>query len=584
MVEYAKEYVFIENFSVIPVGPDKRPLISWKEFQTRLPTGAEIDEWFKKWPDAQIGIVTGKISNLTVVDIELGGDASFLPQETKIVRTGGGGWHYYFKYCEGIMNSARIRELVDIRSEGGYVVAPPSSSSKGEYYVHQEGELLDFPKYLFSNKPSYSPSNGTPSGIEYQIDEYPGYGKGQRNDQMTRYIGLVLRRVHPTEWDTVGMEMIKKANLKNTPPLSEYELGQSYKSIRGREITSAKAKPVPYTREAPPLVLPDDGSDEVLHLAEVAERQKITIDTIYPLGMPCFDDVLMGGILPGDLILIGGETGNGKTSLMQDFAANIMKNEKQLKVLLFTFEVLPQFVWAKFQEMGITNVDPIYVPLKNTSGSVDWIEKKVEEAKKKYQISAVCIDHMGFLAPKQNAINARNVSANYATFLTQIARELKGLAIREEVPVIVPVHVRKTQELSLNDIANSAGLAQEADMVFLIQRERAPKDANVYYTDDTTITLAKNRRTGQTVKAWFSMINGRFAFNNTRNAQEDLMNDKPKEEPKTVVEKVVEKVKEKVEEVVEENNIDDIFDSVFGDPDPVKKQAYTNPDLKDNPF
>ena len=540
MRQHAKDYLH-DKLSVIPVGKDKRPLISWKEFQTRFATEEEVDKWFDEYPDAQIGIVTGKISNLTVVDIEKGGDTSFLPQETLIIQTGGGGWHYYFKYADGIMNSARIRELVDIRSEGGYVVAPPSETTKGFYVVLQTEELLDFPRHLFQQKPSYTPQAEGPvnPSLQHNIDEYIGYGKGQRNDQMTRYIGTVLRRVHGAEWDTTGLAIIREANKKNTPPLSDYELLQSFKSIRGREIMASKSRPVYGTQEAE--VFPDDGSDEVLHLSEVAARQDITVEDVIPLGMPCFDDVIMGGAVAGDLILIGGETGNGKTTLMQDFAVNFMLAHKK-KVLLFTYEVMPQFMWAKFKEMGITEKDLIYVPLKNTSGTVDWVEKKILEAKKKFKVDAVCIDHMGFLLPKQGSANSKNVSANYSTYLTQIARELKSLAIKEELPIIVPVHVRKTQELSLNDIANSAGLGQESDLVFLIQRERAPKDALTYYTDDTVIWIAKNRRTGQTPKAWFTLLGGRFAFNNSRNNQEKLMADLPTEEKKTGREHVLDEI------------------------------------------
>lgn len=546
MKEYAKEYLQ-KKLSVIPVGKDKRPLISWKEFQTRFATEEEVDKWFDEYPDAQIGIVTGKISDLTVVDIEKGGDTAFLPQDTYIVQTGGGGYHYYFKFADGVMNSARIRELVDIRGEGGYVVAPPSETTKGEYVVYQTEELMDFPRHLFpDNKSSYTqqPSGPVNPSLQHNIDEYPGYGKGQRNDQMTRFIGTVLRRVHGAEWDTTGLAIIREANKKNTPPLSDFELMQSFKSIRGREIMASKSRPVYGTPEVE--TFPDDGSDEVLHLAEVASRQAITVEDVIPLGMPVFDDVIMGGAVAGDLILIGGETGNGKTTLMQDFAVNFMLAHKK-KVLLFTYEVMPQFMWKKFKEMGVTENDMICVPLKNTSGTVDWIEKKVQEAKKKFKIDAVCIDHMGFLTPKQGSSGLKQVSANLSTFLTQTARELKVMAIREELPVIVPVHVRKTQELSLNDIANSAGLGQESDLVFLIQRERAPKDALTYYTDDTVIWIAKNRRTGQTPKAWFTLLGGRFAFNNSRNNQEKLMADLPPEDKKSNRDHILDEIIEEAE-------------------------------------
>ena len=46
----------------------KRAMIYWTEFQSRYPTVKEVTTWFSKWPDANIGIVTGKISNLVVFD------------------------------------------------------------------------------------------------------------------------------------------------------------------------------------------------------------------------------------------------------------------------------------------------------------------------------------------------------------------------------------------------------------------------------------------------------------------------------------------------------------------------------------
>ena len=44
-------------------------MVKWKEFQTRHPTIEEVTNWFDKCPDANIGIVTGEISNLVVFDL-----------------------------------------------------------------------------------------------------------------------------------------------------------------------------------------------------------------------------------------------------------------------------------------------------------------------------------------------------------------------------------------------------------------------------------------------------------------------------------------------------------------------------------
>src|SRR2546427_470990 len=67
------------GWSIIPIGcGDKRPLVRWEEFQYRRPTAEEVQAWLSCWPQAGIGIVTGSISRIVVLDIDFqhGGDAS----------------------------------------------------------------------------------------------------------------------------------------------------------------------------------------------------------------------------------------------------------------------------------------------------------------------------------------------------------------------------------------------------------------------------------------------------------------------------------------------------------------------------
>jgi hypothetical protein len=71
MLDYAKDYLQ-RGFSIIPLKPkDKRPAIpSWLEFQKRIPTEEELEQWFGNGSSNGIGIVTGNISGLTVVDLD----------------------------------------------------------------------------------------------------------------------------------------------------------------------------------------------------------------------------------------------------------------------------------------------------------------------------------------------------------------------------------------------------------------------------------------------------------------------------------------------------------------------------------
>ena len=63
-------YYLSLGFSVIPVSQDKKPLIDWKRYQEELPTEAVIRRWWSNWPDANIGLICGKISGIDVLDID----------------------------------------------------------------------------------------------------------------------------------------------------------------------------------------------------------------------------------------------------------------------------------------------------------------------------------------------------------------------------------------------------------------------------------------------------------------------------------------------------------------------------------
>lgn len=557
LLNFAIESLLNDKISVIPVGKNKIPLISWKIYQERLATEEEVRRWFQTYDDPQIGFVTGKISNLLVIDIEKGGDPSFLPQETTIVETGGGGYHYYFTFEEGIMNKARIRPLIDWRGEGGYVVSPNSVSEKGPYTIVQKTPWLKFPKELFPATPIdifQTPGSGSQIFEKKSISEYPGYGKGQRNDEMARYIGYILTQMHPSDWDIEGWQIIQKANTRNVPPLPPNELRSTFESIKRTEKRNnplGRPSRVNYSQSLNsssyegPIILGDE-SDEIKHIAEVAEEQKIDQSDIYPLEMPCFDGVIHGGVSPGDVVVIAGQSGHGKTSLAQDWTMSLIRGDKKTKALWFSYEVLPTHLWNKFQEMGMTREDCAFIPSKHSTGNVAWVEAKIQEGKKKFGIKVVFIDHLGFLLPKTEGILGKNLSSNYASFLTQVMRDIKTIALKEEVIIFLPVHMKKVdsrgRHSDIDDIKDTSGIAQESDLVFLIEREKdKEKDAKSYFTSVTKITLAKNRKTGITVIANFSMINGRFAYDDSADLAKvafDSFEGVKKTEPVVVIEPV----------------------------------------------
>jgi len=118
-------------------------------------------EKIKTWArtgNYNIGLPTGSINNIWVLDIDKksGGLDSLKELEelhgkikTRTIRTGGGGLHFYFIHHEGIRNSAGVWAGVDIRGDGGYVIAPPSGhASGGKYEVITDIDPVCAPAWL----------------------------------------------------------------------------------------------------------------------------------------------------------------------------------------------------------------------------------------------------------------------------------------------------------------------------------------------------------------------------------------------------------------------------------------------------
>lgn len=123
-----------------------------------------IRKWWSRWPDANIGIVTGPESGMFVLDVDgKQGEQSLIElaqrgfdrPDTYAVRTGGGGKHLYFAWPQGtnVRNSqSKIAPGLDIRGQAGYVVAPPSLHASGLRYQINDSAipLAPCPKWLLS--------------------------------------------------------------------------------------------------------------------------------------------------------------------------------------------------------------------------------------------------------------------------------------------------------------------------------------------------------------------------------------------------------------------------------------------------
>lgn len=232
------------GWSVLPLQPgEKRPLLRWEKFQRAPPGEAEIQRWYATWPEANVGIVTGDVSGLVVLDIDPkhGGDRSLdrlealhgkLPA-TIAATTGGGGRHLYFAHPGGVVrNRAGLAQGIDLRGDGGYVVAPPSRHPSGRFYAWEPGSepervgLADLPSWLLDA----ARGRGTGRPIaHWRVLARQGISEGERNSTIASFTGhLLWHGVDPE----VALELMLSWNrARCRPPLPDSEVAAVFDSI-----------------------------------------------------------------------------------------------------------------------------------------------------------------------------------------------------------------------------------------------------------------------------------------------------------------------------------------------------------------
>lgn len=234
------------GWSVIPVEPrGKRPVIAWLEYQQRRADEDEVRQWFETRRRANVAVVTGKISGLVVLDIDTAhhGDESLMalerehgavPQTVEAV-TGSGGRHFYFSHPGGLVrNRAGLMRGIDLRGDGGCVVAPPSVHRSGKRYVwkkgHAPGEaaLTPLPPWLLALIRE-GKARSAHSTVHWRSLISEGVNEGERNSTIASLAGHLLHRDVDAR---VVLELLLTWNrMRCRPPLSDHEVARVVESI-----------------------------------------------------------------------------------------------------------------------------------------------------------------------------------------------------------------------------------------------------------------------------------------------------------------------------------------------------------------
>lgn len=250
------DFDFIEKkklFPIIPVNENKKPLVEWKKEENHITDLKDISNKYDAY-----AIITGKKSGVIVIDIDnkgkVNGHTSFMEviKELKIpkeelktlnIKTPNNGLHIYFKYKEGLKTVANIIPGVDIRADGGIIIAPNSFVKRkdgkiGTYQVNRDNDIAEMPNCLFEylqgklskTTDSTNKKNNNNKSKRKLSDIYKISSDGSRNENLFKYCCRMIRLLKDKEELEFLADMYNQRYI--SPPLEETEVKNTVNSAK----------------------------------------------------------------------------------------------------------------------------------------------------------------------------------------------------------------------------------------------------------------------------------------------------------------------------------------------------------------
>ena len=302
IIDAAARYA-TRGWAVFPVRANKAPATPHGFKDATTDPGA-VRSLFEAYPGSGVGIATGATSGLLVLDVDpdAGGDHALVDLEreherlpdTVEVLTGGGGRHLYFVHPGGEIRSSagKLGPGLDVRADGGYVVAPPSAHPSGRRYEFEVSHHPDdvapaaAPTWLLALLTSRA--RPRPEKLATHVDGV--IPSGRRNSTLASLAGSMRRRGMTAPEILAGLEAVNRDRCQ--PPLGTLEVESIAASVSRFEPTD------------PPAA----GADEKAPPFEVMTAREVCL-----LPDPPESDYLLGPLLVrGTRTVLGAHTGEKK--------------------------------------------------------------------------------------------------------------------------------------------------------------------------------------------------------------------------------------------------------------------------------
>ena len=250
------------------------------------------------------------------------------------------------------------------------------------------------------------------------------------------------------------------------------------------------------------------GEDRIVSSHDLAKEVNAKPTVIFNSNIPTMDRLLCG-IEPGELIIVTGPTGQGKTSFLMTLTNNMTS---KVNCVWFTLEVTPKQFLTKIMKKE-DKLPLFYLPAKNIENNIDWLLERIIEAKVKFDTKIIFIDHL------HQIFSIEKIKNNFSLEIGDVVAQIKKIAVDYGLVVFLVAHNKDRDdslEPQMRDIRDSGMICRLADTVMGIWR--VPNDTKRdnkrirdcgEHDNWAKVKIWKNRREG-TLGDWFMIHSNHY--------------------------------------------------------------------------
>jgi len=496
------------GWAVFPVKKNKNPYTQRGFYDATTDTEI-IKRWWQKWPNANVAIATGSMSNgLTVIDIDIDedkgihGDESFrdwCDQEDVYIDsltavTGRGGKHLYFTSSYPYGCKVKALEGVDIRGEGGYVIAPPSVHQNGKTYffdgdeesdeivcVQEDSDVEYFLNEMFKDDGEDKP----PLEIPPEVNE------GNRNDMLFKMASAFQAKGVEDDVILASVQGYNQANCK--PPLPDDEVEAIVRNVLRRyEKGTSKSPSGDKDQSSEPKAYP-----KLISANDI--KNKPMDDLKVYIGVGCEEPFLVEGTC-----ILSAKAKVGKSWLCNNLCKCITEGSDFLgykvnrcSAIYFDLETVEQLQKKRLNKMSEKDYADGFYLVSEAPLIGDGFEEMMDGfMQEDPNIGVIIVDvFQKVRKPKKN--NETEYDATYREI-----GALNRIAKKYHISIILVCHDRKNVEDSdpFSNILGSTALQGATDQMIVMYKDK--------FDDEFTHIAVKGRTIDGLIKMDAHIVNG----------------------------------------------------------------------------